>query len=111
MTVGPVPHWTAPPTFSGYVVVPHFWIVHLVSLIAPKRIEPVTWNCSHFEYVLEENMVNFQNKGWRAPRGPHRDPRGPKMAKIMNLLDFATVHFTQVKYFCYSYTVLRRREW
>ena len=33
---------------SGKVVVPHFWIVHLVSLITPKQIEPITWDWSHF---------------------------------------------------------------
>ena len=27
--------------------------------IAPKRIEPMTWDWSHFEDILEENMVNF----------------------------------------------------
>ena len=30
---------------------------------------------------------------------PLLGPQRPKMAKIMNLLDFATIHFTQVKYF------------
>ena len=36
---------------EGKVVVPHYWIVHLVSLIAPKRIESITWNWSHFEHI------------------------------------------------------------
>ena len=44
------------------LMVTHFWIVHLVSLITPKRIEPITWDVSHFEDILKENKVNFQNK-------------------------------------------------
>ena len=44
------------------LMVPYFWIVYLVSLITPKRIEPITWNGSHFEDILKENKVNFQNK-------------------------------------------------
>ena len=36
---------------EGKVVVPHYWIVHLVSLIAPKRIESITWDWSHFEHI------------------------------------------------------------
>ena len=80
-----------PPPLSGKAVVPHFWIVHLVSLIAPKRIEPITWNWYQFEDILEENMVNFQNKWWGASRGPHGGPNGlkwPKLTKILNFLGF-----------------------
>ena len=47
-------------------------------------------------------MVNFQNEGYGAPREPHGAPKGPKIAKIdqiLNFLDFATIHFTQVKIF------------
>ena len=36
---------------EGKVVVPHYWIVHLVSLIAPKQIESITWDWSHFELI------------------------------------------------------------
>ena len=42
--------------------------------------------------------------GVGAPRRSHRGPKGPKMAKIMNLLDFATIQFTQVKYFGYNHS-------
>ena len=34
------------------------------ALITPKGIDPITWDWSHFENILEENMVNFQNEGW-----------------------------------------------
>ena len=37
--------------------------VGLVSLITPKRIEPITWEWSHFENILKENAMNFQNEG------------------------------------------------
>ena len=68
-------------------------IVHLVSLIAPKRIEPITWDWSHFEDILKENMVNLLNKWWGAPRGPHRGPKGPKMDKTdQNLELFRFCH-------------------
>ena len=64
MTIGTIHHRAATPLpLPGKVVVPHFWIVHLVSLIAPKRIEPVTWNWSHFDDILKENMVNLLNEG------------------------------------------------
>ena len=65
------------------MVVPHFWIVHLVSLITHEWIELLTWDWSHFEDILEENMIDFQNKGKGAPRGPHGGPKGPpqKIAK------------------------------
>ena len=33
-------------------------------------------------------MVNFQNEGYGAPREPHGAPKGPKMAKIDQNLDF-----------------------
>ena len=69
----PVRH--PPPPLLGKVVVPHYWIVLLVSLIAPKRIEPITWDWSHIEDILEGNMVNFQNEGKRVPRGPHGAPK------------------------------------
>ena len=60
MTIGPVPHRAATPSpLSGKVVVPRFWIVHLVSLIASNWIEPITWDWSLFEDILEENTVNF----------------------------------------------------
>ena len=69
-------------------MVPHFLIVPLVSLITPKRIEPITWDWSHFEDILEENMVYLQNEGL----GPLRDltgaPKGPNMAKIDQNLEF-----------------------
>ena len=52
-------------------------IVHLVSLIAPKRIEPITWDWSHFEDILKENMVNFKIRG----KGSLEDPRGPLRTK------------------------------
>ena len=59
MTIGPVPHRAAIPSpLSGKVVVPRFWIVHLNSLKSPKQIEPITWDWSHFEDILEENMVD-----------------------------------------------------
>ena len=32
------------------------------------------------------------------------------MTKIVNFLDFATIHLTQVEYFCYGYTDLMWRE-
>ena len=76
MTVEPVSHRAATPIL-GKLVAPHFWMVHLVSLIAPKRIEPITWNRSQFEDILEENMVNFQNKVWEALREPNGGPKGP----------------------------------
>ena len=44
---------------SPQVVVPHFWIVHLVSLITHEWIELLTWDWSHFEDILEENTANF----------------------------------------------------
>ena len=48
----------------------------------------MTWGWSHFEDILEENMVNLQNEGW----GPLGDltgaPKGPKMAKIDQNLEF-----------------------
>ena len=47
-------------------------IVHLVSLIAPKWIGPITWDWSHFEDILEENRLNSQNEGW----GPLGSPTG-----------------------------------
>ena len=71
----------ATPLLPGKVVVPHYWIVHLVSLIAPKRIEPITWDWSHFEDILKENMMYFQNEGWGAPRGSQGGPKGPQMTK------------------------------
>ena len=48
---------------------------HLVSLIIPKRIDPITWYWSHFENVLKENMVHFQNEGWGALRDPTGAPK------------------------------------
>ena len=57
---------------------PHFWIVHLVSLITPERIEPITWNWSHFKDISEVNTVNFRNECW----GPLGNPTGaPKDQK------------------------------
>ena len=48
----------------------------------------MTWDWSHFEDILEENMVNLQNEGW----GPLGDltgaPKGPKMANIDQNLEF-----------------------
>ena len=81
MTIGPVPHRAATPLL-GKVVVPHFWVVHLVSLIAPKRIEPIIWNWSQFENILEKNMVNFQNKGWGAPTEAPMDQKWPKLTHL-----------------------------
>ena len=60
----------------------------LLWLITSKRFEIETWGWSHFEDILEENMLNFQNEGWRAPRGSHGGPKGPKMAKIDLNLEF-----------------------
>ena len=50
-----------PPHLPGKVVVPNFWIVLFVSLIAFKRIELITRDWSEFEDILEENKINFQN--------------------------------------------------
>ena len=94
-------------------MVPHYGMVHNVSLIAPKRIEPITWEWSHIEDILEENMVNFQNEGKGVPRGPHgapKDQKWSKLNKILNFLDFTTIHFTLVKIFCYLYTDLMHNE-
>ena len=77
---------------SGKMVVPHFWMVHLVSLITPKRIEPITWDWSHFKDILEENMINSQNEGWGAlgdPRGASKDQKWPKLAKIDQNYEFS----------------------
>ena len=58
-------------------------------------------------------MVNFQNEGKRVPRGPHgapEDQKWSKLNKILNFLDFTTIHFTLVKIFRYFYTDLMRNE-
>ena len=81
ISIEPVPRWPIAPSHPGKVVVPHYWIVHLVCLIAPKWIEPITWDWSHFEDILKENMMYFQNEGWRAPRGFQGGPKGPQMTK------------------------------
>ena len=101
------------PLLPGKVVIPHYGMVHNVSLIAPKRIEPITWDWSHIEDILEENMVSFQNEGKgvpREPQGASKDQKWSKLNKILNFLDFTTIHFTLVKIFRYFYTDLMRNE-
>ena len=58
-------------------------------------------------------MVNFQNEGYGAPREPHGAPKGPKMAKIDQNLEFSGFcrhPFHSGKNFHYCYTDLMRRE-
>ena len=96
-------------------MVPNFWIVLFVSLIAFKRIELITRDWSEFEDILEENMIDFQNKGKGAPRGPHGGPKGPpqKIAKNdQNLEFFGFCHHPSHsgKKICYCYTNMMRKE-
>ena len=45
-------------------------------------------------------MVNFRNMVWEAlgvPTGAPKDQNWPKLTKILNFLDFATIHLTQEK--------------
>ena len=68
-------------------MVPYFWIVHLVSLITPKRL---------IQYGT------LPKWGVGGPRGPHGSSKAPKMAKIdqnHDFKDFAAIHFTQVQSF------------
>ena len=37
------------------------------------------------------------------PTGAQEDKKWYKMIKIMNFQNFATIYFTQVNFFCYSY--------
>ena len=55
----------------------------LLWLITSKRFEIETWGWSHFKDIIKDNMVNFQNEGWGAPKGPDRglkDQKWPKMS-------------------------------
>ena len=94
-----------------------WWVLAFLSiflwLITSKRFEIESWDQSHFEDILEENMLNFQNEGcWvhRGPQGALKDQKWPELTKTLNFQDFATIHFTQVDNFCYFYTDLTRRE-
>ena len=71
--IGPPPH--SPERF------PDFFIVRLVSLMAPKRIESITWDWTHFEDILEEIMINFQYEGLGVPRDPMGAPKDQKWQK------------------------------
>ena len=62
-------------------MVPNFWIVLFVSLIAFKRIELITRDWSEIEDILEKSMINFQNEEWGALGGPRGGPKGQKMTK------------------------------
>ena len=62
-------------------MVPNFWIVLFVSLIAFKRIELITRDWSEIEDILEKSMINFQNEEWGGPWGTPRGPKGQKMTK------------------------------
>ena len=47
----------------------------------------MSWGWSHFEDILEENMLNFQNEGWGPlgdPTGAQEDQKWPKLTKILN---------------------------
>ena len=80
-------HGRTPP-FPGKVVVPHFWIVLLVSLMTPKRIELITRDWSEIEDILEKSMINFQNEEWGGPWGTPRGPQRTKNDQILTFLGF-----------------------
>ena len=87
MTMGTVPHRAATPPFRKGGS-PSF-LDSSTSFFNPKRIEPLTWNWSQFEDILEENMVNFQDKGCGAPKGA---PMDQKWQKLTNLEFFGFCH-------------------
>jgi len=72
----------------------------------------MTWDWSHFEDISEENMINFQNEGYGAPREPHGAPKGPKIVKIDQNLEFSgfchhTSHSEKNCHYCYTDLVWR----
>ena len=44
------------------------------------------------------------------PTGAQEDKKWQKLTKIMNFQNFATIHFTKVKTFCFSFTWIQCRE-
>ena len=59
----------------------------LLWLITSKRFEIESWDWSHFEDILEDNLLNFQDEGWGPlgdPTGAQEDQKWPKLTKILD---------------------------